>query len=306
MLGAAGAFFFRNDTTPNAETPRLRNGRQLDARIAEKSVTPYLQGIEEDDDKPRGTAARGVSDRGGPPLFQGNDRALPRLDSPDFLSDDTSDPFDNPHQTGRSPRAELDVEDGVPDLAPIPIPDNHEIVGDRNSTPRDETSAAAPEQVHIVQKGETLSSIAARELGSTNRFIELFEANRDQLKDANDVRIGMKLRLPARAMAKSTRPSPARSKHDLLNDSAPPLLDSRQSPHDERGLPPITDLENPSSKSSLPNKPGVEPKKFVAPKRLPLGTRLPGPQTDAGDSKVQAGRRLSQLPPDELGGKVAR
>src|SRR6188768_4297681 len=99
LLGAAGAFFFRHEAKPGPESPRLRTAKQLDARIAEKSISPYLQGIE-DVDPPKGTAARSVSDRGGPPLNQNDDRSLPSLGSPDFFADDSREPFDaSAHKT---------------------------------------------------------------------------------------------------------------------------------------------------------------------------------------------------------------
>ncbi len=48
-----------------------------------------------------------------------------------------------------------------------------------------------------VQSGDTLSSLAQRHLGSSARWREIYEANRDQLHDSDDLRVGMTLRLPA-------------------------------------------------------------------------------------------------------------
>jgi uncharacterized protein (DUF2235 family) len=47
-----------------------------------------------------------------------------------------------------------------------------------------------------VAKGETLRTIAARELGDPARWQEVFTANRDQLGDPDDVPIGIELRIP--------------------------------------------------------------------------------------------------------------
>ncbi|MCA9041934.1 MAG: LysM peptidoglycan-binding domain-containing protein [Planctomycetaceae bacterium] len=50
--------------------------------------------------------------------------------------------------------------------------------------------------IHEVRKAETLSGISARYLGSANKFMQIFEANRDVLKSPHDIRVGMKLRIP--------------------------------------------------------------------------------------------------------------
>ena len=306
LLGAAGAFFFRHDAKPGAESPRLRTAKQLDARIAEKSISPYLQGIEEVD-PPKSTAARNVSDRAGPPLKQGDDGALPSLGSPDFFTNDSREPFDASTHKSRARLQHEQADDGIPDLAPIPIPDTDEITTGRirshNGVAAD---TVATERIHVVQKGETLSSIAAKELGSPNRFIEIYEANRE-LKDANDVRVGMKLRMPARLMPHGAKPAPTKSRLDLLSDSAPPLLEPKNTKREVGDLPPITvQPEADLSRNTAPDSATPANKKFVPAKRPPLGTRVPGPQTDASDPKVQAGRRLSQLPPENADGKIAR
>ncbi len=69
---------------------------------------------------------------------------------------------------------------------------------------------------HRVQPGETLSGLARRYLGSSTRFREIFEVNRDLLRDPNDLKAGMVIRIPVPASAKSlpasgpTPPSKAR------------------------------------------------------------------------------------------------
>jgi len=49
---------------------------------------------------------------------------------------------------------------------------------------------------YIVKKGDTLSEVAQKTLGSWRRMDEIIKLNRDQLTDADDVRVGMRLRLP--------------------------------------------------------------------------------------------------------------
>ncbi len=307
LLGAAGAFFFRNDAKTGTASPRLQTAKRLDAQIAEKSIAPYLQGIEEVDEPPR-TAARAVSGRKGS-SSQRDEGSLPGNDSPDLFLDDSREPFDVSTHKSRTQR-QHGTDDGIPDLAPIPIPDSDEIVSsDTTSRREDSVGGTAFGKAHVVQKGETLSSIAAKQLGSTNRFLEIYEANRDQLKDANDVRVGMSLRIPARPTAKTPKVTSPKSRSDLLGNSAPPLLGPKTTSSEADPLSSNKDAvtESPAPRGGTGAAPATgSSKKFVPAARPPLGTRLPGQQTDAGDPKHQAGRRLSQRPPDEAGGKVAR
>jgi|SRR5690606_6388413 len=52
-------------------------------------------------------------------------------------------------------------------------------------------------RTYTVVKGDSLSKIARRELGSANRWRELFEANRDQLDNPDLIFPGQVLKLPA-------------------------------------------------------------------------------------------------------------
>ncbi|MFM7280568.1 MAG: LysM peptidoglycan-binding domain-containing protein [Planctomycetia bacterium] len=51
-------------------------------------------------------------------------------------------------------------------------------------------------KVHEVKKGESLWKIAKSELGDGNRWKEIYEINKDQMKSPEAVRVGMKLKLP--------------------------------------------------------------------------------------------------------------
>ena len=50
--------------------------------------------------------------------------------------------------------------------------------------------------IHRVLEGETLSGLARRYLGSSDRWAELFAANRQVLGDPNHLRVGMELVIP--------------------------------------------------------------------------------------------------------------
>jgi len=55
---------------------------------------------------------------------------------------------------------------------------------------------AAPAQVHVVQPGETLGTISARYYGTPAKWAVIFNANRDRVADANNVRVGTRLDIP--------------------------------------------------------------------------------------------------------------
>jgi nucleoid-associated protein YgaU len=94
------------------------------------------------------------------------------------------------------------------------VPDwQKEVVADikvRPSTMRDPTPApgsasrqtsapgtpAAAFTTYTVQSGDTLSAIAKRFLGNANDYMEIFNANRDQLTDPDKIKPGQVLKIP--------------------------------------------------------------------------------------------------------------
>ncbi len=80
----------------------------------------------------------------------------------------------------------------------------------RPATPAAVAAPPAPRFEEVtVGPGDNLSRLASRHLGDPKRFGELYEANRDRLASADDVRIGMKLRVPVADDAPAAAPSPA-------------------------------------------------------------------------------------------------
>ncbi len=59
-------------------------------------------------------------------------------------------------------------------------------------------SSSSSHRTYVVQRGDTLSEIAMRRLGSVRRMGEILALNRDILEDADDIRPGMTLKLPPR------------------------------------------------------------------------------------------------------------
>ncbi len=57
------------------------------------------------------------------------------------------------------------------------------------------TGSAAAE-TYTVKAGDTLSKIAKHTLGDANAYVEIFNANRDQLSDPDNIQPGQVLKLP--------------------------------------------------------------------------------------------------------------
>ena len=65
----------------------------------------------------------------------------------------------------------------------------------------DSSIAGAPadreaEQTYTVEAGDTLSKISKQFYGEASLYMNIFEANRDKLKDPNKIQPGMELRIP--------------------------------------------------------------------------------------------------------------
>jgi LysM repeat protein len=59
------------------------------------------------------------------------------------------------------------------------------------------TPAKASMKTYTVKSGDTLSEIAKRELGSATKYMDIFNANRDQLNDPDKIKPGQVLKIPA-------------------------------------------------------------------------------------------------------------
>ena len=59
-----------------------------------------------------------------------------------------------------------------------------------------QAAAATPTLSYTVQSGDTLSALARKFLGSANDYMDIFNANRDQLTDPDKIRPGQVLKIP--------------------------------------------------------------------------------------------------------------
>lgn len=75
------------------------------------------------------------------------------------------------------------------------VPDwSHDVVADIQATGSN-AGGSAPE-TYTVKPGDSLSKIAKALLGDANSYMEIFNANRDQLQDPNRITPGQQLRIP--------------------------------------------------------------------------------------------------------------
>ena len=79
------------------------------------------------------------------------------------------------------------------------VPDwQKDIVGDIKAT-GGAPSAAGSAATYTVKAGDTLSKIAKQELGDPNAYMDIFNANKDQLSDPNKIKPGQVLKIPHHA-----------------------------------------------------------------------------------------------------------
>ena len=290
LCSIVGAFFFRDDA-PRNNGPELKDPQKLDQEIAHKGREPYqesnsrratersrssfdpndLPDFLRDGSSPgQGTAQRSRVNGSRDPLF-GNDRN-PKASDPSTLA---PPPQDAP-------------------AVPIPLHNSEwDVASNDSSTARRGgtdalTATSAKGHTHTVTDGETLSSIAGKYLGSQTRYQEVFQANRDQLKSANDLKIGMKLNIPDRAETRST--SGSRSSVNSSRTSPEQTVKTLRPTTTSPGK--VTERSNEAAEStdSTNRKP-----KFKPAKSGPSIRRT----TDA-DEVESLGKTLSQVPPQDL------
>lgn len=100
-------------------------------------------------------------------------------------------------------RAGMTLRIPVDELEAVAEQANNALTGNGNGNaqapqpePRPEPAPAV--KTYTVKSGDSLYRIAEKELGNGERFKEIFEANRDKLRSADDIRVGMVLKLPKR------------------------------------------------------------------------------------------------------------
>lgn len=182
-IGFAGAFCFRRPPTEQAALPGLTGERRINQRVAELRTRPLLPGID-------------LRESASPALHP--DEILTRELAgllPGELTYRNKQPAPPPIGTI------LEKEKSAPRVpAPADAPPGERTPATQDHYVPATQSKSRPVQseihYHVVQPGETLTAIALQYYGSVSRYLDLYEANKDQLSSPNQLRPNMKLRIP--------------------------------------------------------------------------------------------------------------
>ncbi len=201
LIGIVGALFFRREPAPKDKEspPPLQDTEDLDRRIGDKGKRPYLDGVEEFPDRvapvppPQNAGLKPTSKAGNadaPRFLTSEEEARNR----DLLSRKNAPA---PIQPIPTKKEEAIATDNVPadnrGWEPIGEP-GKKAVGSPRSNPAGTASGSG--RTHVIQAGETLSGLAARYLGSSARYREIYEANRNVLRSPDDLRDGVTIVIP--------------------------------------------------------------------------------------------------------------
>jgi hypothetical protein len=238
LVGIVGALFFRRDPAPPAPPPSLQGAEEIDKQISGKARTPYIQGLDEYVEPPASaaspaqpTVAKTRSPTEAyeiPDFLTGKDEAEQRaiLSAKHAAAPDPIVPQEaaakRPETAGGPEKAPAHNRDWLPDGVSSPSAPKSAPATAGN------TDAGASRRTHVTQPGETLSGLAARYLGSSARFRELYEANRSVLRSPDDLPDGVTLVIPegtkpgaAPAVGNHTAESPASPKMRRTSNASP-------------------------------------------------------------------------------------
>ena len=80
------------------------------------------------------------------------------------------------------------------------VPDwRNDIIANIQATGGEAAGTTGTETTYTVKAGDTLSKIAKNVLGDANAYMEIFNANRDQLSDPDKIKPGQQLKIPQAA-----------------------------------------------------------------------------------------------------------
>lgn len=209
LVGIVGALFFRREPATKGP-PALTGAAELDRQISDKPKAPYIQGLDEYPDIPPAAPATtpkaavtktdSKPDAYRPPAFlTKEDEAEHR----EFLTGRPAPAPDPIAVPGREPAKSTDPASRErADLRESPAHNRDwQPVGSGGAAPTAAPRATASDstgsaRTHVIQPGDTLSGIAARYLGNSGRFREIYDANRKVLRSPDDLPDGATIVIP--------------------------------------------------------------------------------------------------------------
>lgn len=212
LIGIVGALFFRNEPLVMEDVPQVRRERQLNDQLRARDVAVYLDERKPDsgDSSANGTAGPTwtlpeiirnlASHQESVPLPVG---ATERRENPAPVDDWQPRPAEfriaPPEDGGRASTRDPSFVRKLPPLLPVekvdeaPTPDVPEPTGDIAAA---EIPLPRSFEEYTVRYGDTLSGIAERFLGSSARFQEIYDANRDRMDGPDKLKVGKAIRIP--------------------------------------------------------------------------------------------------------------
>lgn len=294
LCSIVGAFFFRDDA-PRTASPELKDPDRLDQEIAHRGRTPYAEsGSRSRDADPRRSAERSRGNAGDLPDWLPWDETPGQGTAQRNRVNSSRDPLFADDRASSSDISTLPPAPHEAPAVPIPLHNSEWDTANNDGTGirRDNAGAGSTNskgRTHTVADGETLSSIAGKYLGSQARYQEIFQANRDQLKSPNDLKIGMKLNIPERSDARvsNTPRNGGTSSRDAGSQTVKTLRPATTTP---------TKATDRTRTPSEPTSSGSSKPLFKPAKRGPAIPRT----TDASDEEDSLDKSLSQLTPQNV------
>lgn len=337
LVGVVGALFFRREPADktNAPPPPLESAKELNKQIAEKPTSPYIVGGPEEFlatappppvRQPQAKTEQTPEAYRRPKFLEDSSDAFTVGDPKRAASDADRTPKDLGARESSSadPAHERDDESANParDHQPItvgtievpaPIPvraDNHTssaaTAGSSSIAQRDPSSTPnATRTTHMTKPGETLSSIAAKYLGSSVKYNEIYEANKDVLRSPDVVPEGVTLIIPKAGSTKPTTPAATAPRTEAIavtqteptttprstGTASPPVADSGRLKFEPVRRSPFAAGRTPKSQSSTSAGPSSSSSVIEEAPSLNANGRsgpvdLLRPEIESGDNKV--------------------
>jgi nucleoid-associated protein YgaU len=114
--------------------------------------------------------------------------------------------LENLHEDGgklavRGVAPSQEAKNRVWDQIKLVNPSQDDIMADIRVEPQAAPAGAerAAPRTYTVQPGDTLSKISKQFYGDANKYMQIFEANRDKLKDPDKIQVGQELVIPEAA-----------------------------------------------------------------------------------------------------------
>ena len=169
IVGFAAALCFPRQRDREAVSLELENSAELDKEISRLPVRAYTE--------QESQATRPASDAPPQPAAFAFETPVPGAGDEDHIA-----PFAGPPEPIQPVP---DARAGGTAISQVPA-----------SISPDAVAASTAVERYTVQPGDTLSGLAARFLGSHARYLEIYEANRDVLRNPNDLQPRMVLTIP--------------------------------------------------------------------------------------------------------------